>query len=168
MDESTGTTALDASGNGFNGTYTGSSGTPTASSMVPPVRFPDPASRAFTAASRHAVRLAPAPAAIKPANNLTISLWYRATSVDTGHGGTPGQPNASEALSLGDNYFIRIRSTDIAFTRRTAGGYVVCFATIPSNHLDGNWHHVAGVLSPAGSEGLLRRGRARRAPPAPT
>jgi hypothetical protein len=152
LDESSGTAALDASGNGFNGTYTGSSGTPTASSMVPPVRFPDPASRAFVASNRHAVRLAPAPAAIKPANNLTISLWYRTTTLDTGHGGTPGMPNASEALSLGDNYFIRIRTTDIAFTRRTAGGYVACFAMIPTNHLDGNWHHVAGVLSPSGTK----------------
>jgi hypothetical protein len=149
FDESSGTTAADASGNGFSGTYVGSSGTPATSSLLPPVRFPDPASRAFTAANHQAVRLAPAPAAIKPANNLTISLWYRTMTLDFGHA---NNPKASEALSQGDNYFIRIRTTDIAFTRRSASGYIVCFATIPSNHLDDNWHHVAAVLSAAGAK----------------
>jgi Concanavalin A-like lectin/glucanases superfamily len=153
FDESSGTVAADSSGSGFNGTYTGVSGTPTTSSMVPPVRFADPASRAFSAASRHAVRLAAAPAALKPTNNLTISLWFRTTSLDIGHdqGGTPG-PRSSEALSLGDNYLIRIRATDIAFTRRSASGYIATFTVNQPPHLDGNWHHVAGVVSPAGTK----------------
>jgi hypothetical protein len=148
FDEPSGLTAMDSSGNAFNGLYTGAANNPLPSAMVPPVRFPDPASRAFVASSRHAVRLANAPSALKPANNMTVSLWYRTTSLDTGH----NPPAASEALSMGNNYFIRIRATDIAFTRRSASGYVVCFATIPTNHLDGNWHHVAGVVSPSGTK----------------
>ena len=141
---------MDSSGNGFNGIYTGAATNPLPSAMVPvpPVRFPDPASRAFVASSRHAVRLANAPSALKPANNMTVSLWYRTTNLDTGH----NPPAASEAISLGGNYFIRIRATDIAFTRRSAAGYIVCFTQNMPNHLDGNWHHVAGVLSPAGTK----------------
>jgi hypothetical protein len=147
FDEPNGTTALDASGNNFNGTYTGTTGTPSPSSMVPPVSFTDPASRAFVAANRHAVVRSPAPPATRPSNNLTVSLWYRTTLLDTGH----NPPASSDALSNGDNYFLRIRAADIAFTRLTSGGYLVCFAAV-SGHLDGRWHHIAGVASPAGTK----------------
>ena len=145
LDESGGTSALDASGNGRVGTYVGTSGTPTASTLVPSVFFANPASRAFAAANRHAIRLDPTPSALKPANNITVSLWFRTTTLDSGH----NPPASSEAISQGNNYFLRIRSNDIYWTRRTASGYAVCFATL-SNHLDGNWHHLAGVLSPSG------------------
>jgi hypothetical protein len=166
FDEASGTVAIDSSGGGFNGTYTGVSGTPTSSNVVPmPIRFTNPASRAFVAASRQAVRLASAQAALKPANNLTISLWFRTTTLDIGHdqGATPG-PRSSEALSLGDNYLIRIRATDIAWTRRSAAGYLSVLAPM-TDHLDGNWHHVAAVVSPTGMrlfyDGLERVSSAR-------
>jgi hypothetical protein len=145
LDESGGGTADDASGNGNVGSYFGSSGTPTASTQRPPVSFTNPFSRAFVASNRQAVRLSPAPTIIKPANNLTISLWFRTTLLDLGH----NPPAASEAISQNDNYFLRIRADDVAFTRRGAGTYITCFGVV-SNHLDGNWHHAAGVLSPAG------------------
>jgi Concanavalin A-like lectin/glucanases superfamily len=145
LDDTSGTTAADSSGNGFAGTYTGQSGTPSSSTNVPGVYFSNPASRAFVAGSRHAVRLSPAPPALRPSNNLTISLWYRTTTLDLGH----DPPAASEAISLGNNYFVRIRAADIAWTRRSATGYISCFAVV-SNHLDGRWHHVGAVVSPAG------------------
>jgi hypothetical protein len=146
FDEASGSTAQDASGNNWRGTYTGVTGTPAPSSMVPSVHFSDPASRAFVAANRQAVVLSPSPAALRPANNFSVSLWYRTTLLDLGH----NPPAASEALSNGDNYFLRVRASDIAFTRQTASGYVVCFAAV-SNHLDGAWHHVAGVATPSGT-----------------
>jgi hypothetical protein len=145
FDEPSGTTALDASGNGNAGTYFGTSGIPAPSAMLPPLNITNSSSRAFIAGNRQAVRLAPAPAIIQPANNYSISLWYRTTTLDLGH----NPPAASEAISQNDNWFIRIRTTDIAFTRRAAGTYAICFATM-SNHVDGRWHHVVGTVSPAG------------------
>jgi hypothetical protein len=146
FDETSGSTAGDASGSGFRGTYTGVTGIPSPSALVPTVHYPDPSSRAFVAANRQAVVISPAPAPSRPANNLTVSLWYRTTLLDLGH----NPPAASEAVSNGDNYFVRIRATDIAFTRLSASGYIVCFAVV-SDHLDGRWHHVAGVASPSGT-----------------
>ncbi len=147
LDETSGTTAADASGTGLAGTYLGSVGMPTPSTLVPIFKTPNPASRSFSAGSRHAIRLAPAPASTKPTNDFTVSLWFRTTTLDVGH----DPPASSEALSLGDNYFIRIRAADISWARRTtAGGYAVCFAIPSSNHLDGNWHHIAGVTTSAG------------------
>jgi hypothetical protein len=151
FDEAGGTVALDASGNGNHGTYFGDSGTPTASSNVAPLKGPNPFSRAFVASNRQAVRLSPAPAIIQPVNNYTISAWFRTSTLDIGHSSAttiPG-PRASELVTQNDNWFLRVRATDVAFTRRAAGTYFSCFST-SSNHLDGNWHHVAGVLSPAG------------------
>jgi hypothetical protein len=145
FDEAGGTTALDASGRGNHGSYFGQAAAPTSSPAVPPGSFSNPASRAFVASDRQAVRLAPAPAIIKPTTNLSVSLWFRTTKLDLGH----NPPAASEALTLNDNYFIRVRAADIAFTRRGADLYLSCFAPV-TTHLDGGWHHVVGVLSPAG------------------
>jgi hypothetical protein len=146
FDEASGGVAADSSGNNHVGSYIGSSGAPTASTTLPPVTFTNPFSRRFVASSRQAVRLAPAPGAIRPANNMTIALWFRTTNLDIGH----DPPAASEAISQGDNYLIRVRATDISFTRRSGGSYLSCFSSGGPNHLDGNWHHVAAVLSPAG------------------
>jgi hypothetical protein len=150
FDEAGGTTALDASGNGNVGTYFGSSGTPTASANLAPLKGANAFSRAFVASNRQAVRLVPAPAILQPLNNYTISVWFRTTALDLGHTtGSPPGPNASDLVTQNDNWFIRVRSSDVAFTRRASGTYFSCFATGIS-HLDGAWHHVAGVLSPAG------------------
>jgi hypothetical protein len=140
-----GTTAIDSSGNGFAATYIGSIGAPSPSTLVPPGGAGNPLSRAFDADARHAIRLAPAPEALKPALDLSISFWFRTRELDFGH----NPPAASDAVSLGDNYFVRLRATDIAWTRRTEGTYLSCFAN-GSSHLDGNWHHVVAAISSAG------------------
>ena len=62
FEETTGTTALDSSGSGFNGTYTGDTGTPTPSTSLPPVRYTNTRSRDFVLANRQAVRLPNFPA----------------------------------------------------------------------------------------------------------
>jgi hypothetical protein len=142
LDESGGTTALDASGNGFNGTYMGVVGTPAPSMLVPAAGAAgNPFSRVFVRANQHAVRLATIPAALKPANGLTVSAWYRATSVDT---------SGAELVSAGDQYILRLRAGQIEFAKRITGAtHVNCAAAI-SNHLDGAWHHLAAVTSTAG------------------
>ena len=145
LDEASGTLAIDASGNALNGTYIGTSGTPAPSAMVPALSFPDPSSRAFLRANRHAVTLASMPASIKPAADLTLSVWYRATTIDTGSSGSTG---GSELVSGGDNYLLRLRSGDVELSKRITTGYVNCLATM-TTHLDGAWHHVAGVIGPA-------------------
>ncbi len=148
FDEPSGTTALDSSGNNFNGLYTGITGTPTASTLVPPVGFPDPFSRAFSLANQQAVQLANAPATLKPANDLTVAVWYRSTMTDS---------TGSELVSLGDQYLLRLRQGQLEWTKNTPrdGGtnYVHCFANLPNTQfLDGNWHHIAGITTAAGMQ----------------
>jgi hypothetical protein len=142
LDEASGTMAMDGSGGGWHGTYAGASGAPAPSPLVPTVQFANPASRAFTMASRHAIELPAMPAALKPANNLTVSVWFRATQVDT---------SGSELVSGGNQYLLRIGVSSLRFSRRVVGTStsVPCDAPV-TGHLDGKWHHVAGVQSTAG------------------
>jgi hypothetical protein len=139
LDETTGTTAADSSGNAYTGTFIGNTGTPTTSTMVPTLGFPDPASRAFVRANRHAIRLATMPAALKPAADLTLSVWYRATNLDTAG-------NGSELVSGGDHYMMRLHTADIEVSKRTADGHKQCLGPV-TGHLDGNWHHAAATIT---------------------
>ena len=147
FDESSGTTALDGSGNAINGVYTGAVGSPQPSTNVPTLMFPNPRSRAFSLASRHAVRVSNTPGILQPANNITVSVWYRATQVDT-----QNVEDGSELVSVGDNYMLRLEPNAVVLVKRIAGrafprcnGRLVGFAP-----LDGQWHHVAGVASTSG------------------
>ena len=141
LDEANGGNANDSSPSNFDGAYTGTNGAPTASGQVPFMQFPDPRSRAFNRTNRHAVRLAPMPQALQPANDLTVSVWYKATTTDT---------QGSELVSGGNSYVLRLRTTQIEFSKRIAGGaFSQCLGDI-NGHLDGQWHHVAGVTSAQG------------------
>lgn len=146
FDEASGSAVSDASGNGFTGTMVGNFlAQPTPSSMVPTLKFPNTGSRTFTRTLRTAVQLSPLPAALKPANNVTVMAWYRATSVDPDTSPIP----AAEIVSGGDQYVIRIRANDVEFAKHIAGQHVKCDGPV-AGHLDGRWHHVAGVTTPAG------------------
>ena len=145
LDEVNGTTALDSSGGGRNGSYTGVTGTPTPSTLTAPVQFSNPRSRLFDGASRHAVRLAAMPAAIKPTTALTASVWYRTNAVDFGE-----SIDASEIISGGDSYILRLRADGIEFTVRDSSGHQKLVCGNVNGHLNNGWHHVAGVLSPTG------------------
>ena len=149
LDETMGLTAIDSSGNGRTGTYTGLSGTiPTSSSLTPPVRFADPASRRFDLSSRQAVRLSPMPTAVKPVAALTVSVWFRATNLDVGE-----TLPSSEMVSAGDSYILRARSDGLEFSiRATSPGRQKCQMNV-TGHLNNGWHHVAGVLTPSGLRG---------------
>jgi hypothetical protein len=146
LEESSGTVAADSSGNGFNGTYTGVNGTPTTSTIVPPqVRYTNTRSRDFVLANRQAIRLPSFPAALKPANNLTLATWYRATPAALDGDG-------SELMSAGDAYNIRIGPTQIETSKDVGVGthsFQDCRVTV-AGYLDGGWHHVAVVFSASG------------------
>jgi hypothetical protein len=143
FDESSGTAANDASGNGTNGLYTGTTGTPSASTLVPPlVRFSDPRSRSFVRANHQGVQLANMPSILKPANDVTVAAWYRATTADA---------NGSEIVSAGDQYLLRVTTTQMTFSKSSsATAWSNCYGTTVTGQLDGNWHHVAGVTTAAG------------------
>jgi hypothetical protein len=132
---------VDSSGNALNGLYSGTVGTPTPSSSVPPVAFSDPFSRAFSYLNEQGVKLAGAPASLKPTNGMTIALFYRAMRTDT---------NGAELVSMGDTYNLRLSTTQIEWNKYvTAAKYVHCFAPV-ATYLDGNWHHLAAVSTTAG------------------
>jgi hypothetical protein len=155
LDEASGSLALDSSPNGFNGSYSGvidmsdaALVAPTPSSMVPPkVTFSDPFSRAFDGTGQQGVLLTPLPSALQPRNSITLAAWYRATRTDS---------NGGEIISAGDSYILRLRPTLVELVRfqptpDAASNYIRCTAT-PANFLDGNWHHLAGEVSPAGMQ----------------
>ena len=141
FDEATGGTALDASGNNLNGSYIGAVGAPGPSSTVPPLTSNNPRSRAFVRANEHAVRLAPLPAALRFSSGFTVSVWFRSTSLD---------PGGSEIVNAADSYNVRLRPGELEVAARTNVGGVLahhqCRRPV-SNHLDGNWHHLAGVYA---------------------
>jgi hypothetical protein len=158
FDEGGGSTAIDSSGNGLNGTLISVSPYPLPkySAMVPPAaKFADPFSLLLLGGAtspnslvRQAVHLANPPNVLKPANNLTVSAWYRATDTDSSGG---------EVISLGDYYVLRLRSNgsvEFSHLRAVGGGFVQCITPTgtPAAALDGKWHHLAGVAS-AGTGG---------------
>jgi hypothetical protein len=145
LDETSGTTAADATANHFDGTYVG---TPVSDANVPPGVQNDPASLKLDGAMRQAVTRAPIPAPLKPANNLTVSAWYRATAVDT----MAATPTGAEIVSAGNSYLLRLRPNGVEFSKQTAAGTKQCIVDAPA-HLNGQWHHVVGVSSP--TEGLV-------------
>jgi hypothetical protein len=144
FDEPGGMTALDSSGNGWNGIYTGVSTAPTPTADVPPTKFPNPYSRFFAPSGRPGVFLRDPPAALQPDNGFTLSAWFRATTVPTGGG---------DLINMDGDYVLRVRATALEFVKRTSttSGMLYTTLTLPSaNHLDDQWHHVAGVSSTAG------------------
>ena len=146
LDELSGTTALDSSGAGRNGVYYSGTG-PTPATATAPVRFGNPRSRMFDNASRHAIRLASMPSALKPVNTLSLSAWYRTNTIDIGE-----NTDSSEIISGGDNYILRVRADGFEFSVGTSMGHVKCLMPV-TGHLDNAWHHVAGVLTSTGLKG---------------
>ena len=138
FEEASGTTAIDSSGNGRNGVYIGSSGTPAPSTDIPTLMHPNLRSRAFNKSNRHAAQTTSS--ALQPANDFTLSLWYRATKVDSA-------ASASDISSGWNAYLLRLRAGTVDWTKRTGdSSYVQCTGNAPSS-LDGAWHHLAGVAS---------------------
>jgi hypothetical protein len=146
MDETstTTTTALDSSGANLNGTYIGTTGHPAPSPDVPgALGSADPESRLFTRANRHAVRLLNMPASLKLTNELSVSAWYKASTLGL------GTQTGEEIVSAGNSYLLRVRNNQMEFSKRTATGFAQCIGPFTGT-LDGTWHHVVGVTTATG------------------
>ena len=143
LDDPDGDIALDTSGNGRSGTYVGNNGTrPRASPEAAPVTFTNPSSRLIDGGNRQAVTLANMPLALRPATQLTLSAWFRATALDPATG-------SGEVITGGNNYLLRVRATEVEISKRAARAgfnqHVRCYVPTTS-HLNGNWHHIAAVI----------------------
>ncbi|HEY4186509.1 MAG TPA: LamG-like jellyroll fold domain-containing protein [Polyangia bacterium] len=140
LDDGQGLTARDYSGSGLTGTLTNGplwidSGLPGA------ISFEDPAALTLAGASTQYVVTGTMPTALKPAI-VTMSAWYKATSIDT---------NGGEVVSGSNRYALRVfSSTQIKVVKQTAASTWVELAATVSSPLDGNWHHIAGVITSSG------------------
>jgi hypothetical protein len=107
---------------------------------VPPVpfTFANRGSRSFTAAAGHRVWLVGNLAPLRKMPEITMSAWFRST---TGVG----------RFTIGNDDSIWLTARQIVWERRVTlnGGFNYCIAYLTS-HLDGQWHHLAGVDGPDG------------------
>jgi hypothetical protein len=154
FDETSGTAAADASGNGFAGTYVGEPTLPQPSGNVPPTWFANPSSRTF-GAGRTGVSMNAVDPRLVPTNGLTLSIWFRASSALAG---------GSDAVNLNTDVILRLttKSIELAKRKSTTNGMIYAIAAVRdiTNHLDSKWHHLAGVASSKGLDvyldGVLR------------
>jgi len=140
LDESSFGTASDVSGYGNNAT---GANTPTSSTSVPSVDFAD--SHCVTLAKASTQYLSTSstsmPTVLQP-TVVSLSAWYKATSVDT---------TAGDIISGANRYVIRVVSnTSIAVVKQTGSSTWVTLTGTVTNALDGNWHHIAGVITGSG------------------
>lgn len=147
MDESSGTSANDSSGYGYNATAYYASNPPTASATVPGLAFRDPYSKAFTAVAGNNtttqyLAVTYMSGTLQP-SVVTMSAWYRSTGSLGAQGG--------EILSGSNRYALRIyNGTTIKVTKQWATANWTELSGTVSNTIDGNWHHIAGVLNGSG------------------
>ena len=137
LDESSGSTAADSSGNGNSGTYNGA----TSSTSVPTVHFTDPYSRSLNGTSDF-IRI-PTPSIINSLTTATVSTWIKTTN----------SSSREFILSTWDGtngfqLFINGSGKDYLWADSNATG--LAGTKIIS---DGNWHHLVMVLD--GTTGYL-------------
>jgi hypothetical protein len=143
LDETSGSVAEDASGNGLQGTYGGESGMPATSTAAPTLQFADPGSRSFVAASRHEVRIGSLPAVLRRTSDVTLSAWFRTGAIthSSGYG---------SLASVGDGYSLYVGRERVGFIKRTANrDYHDCSIAM-TGHLDDRWHHLLGYVGSTG------------------
>lgn len=140
LDETTIGTAADMSGYGNSAT---AYNTPASSTSVPTVDFTDARSVSFAKASTQYLGTSTStmPTVLRP-SVVSLSAWYKATSVDA---------SGSELISGNNRYALRVVSnTQVAVFKQTGSGSWVTLTGTVTNALDGNWHHVAGVITGSG------------------
>jgi hypothetical protein len=140
LDETSGTTAADASGNGFTGSYIGgvTHGVPGAITGSPAAQFNG--STGFVTATT----------SIPAQPTFSVEAWFRTT---TGRGGKlVGFGNSQTGTS--GNYDRHIYMTDAGrlVFGVFAGSFPGSVQSIQSagSYNDGNWHHVVGTLGQGG------------------
>jgi hypothetical protein len=80
---------------------------------------------------------------LQPSDQITLSVWYRATTASEAYGG--------DLINLADGVFIRLKPNEIELGRRRDQSISPLYALADDdqlvNALDGRWHHVAGVIT---------------------
>jgi hypothetical protein len=165
-------TVSDSSGNGFDGIYISTPATDAGTGTPPSystevsstIQFVNPSCRSYDLNQRQAAQLVGAlpkdvPAPLKVANNFSVSTWFRVKNM------TLDTTGGSEVLSAGDAYSLRVYATQLEFSKRTdkltagmldpTGGSHIQVKGNATTQLDGNWHHLAGVSTPAGMKVYL-------------
>lgn len=133
LGESSGTSMVDASGNGRNGTYTGV--TLGASGAL----SGDTDTAITLAGASTSYASVPFAAWMSPAA-VTLEAWVKSTSTDAVVFGT--------MQTFGQPYYLRISSTlGLYFAARTSGGDSWANNTGQTVR-DGNWHHIVGTFTP--------------------
>ncbi|MES1165853.1 MAG: LamG domain-containing protein, partial [Verrucomicrobiota bacterium] len=137
LDESS-SPAIDYSGYGNNLSWQNSA---TSSTTVPTaVAFTD--SRSFSAAgSTRDAALTSIPSTVQVSFPITLSAWYSATTTDTSGG---------EILSAADSYTLRLTPTGVACLKYIGSTTWVVLSATPAGALNGNWHHLACVMTTSG------------------
>jgi hypothetical protein len=148
LDESSGTTAADASGYGSDLSYIN---TPTTSSSAPSVMaFADSRSVVMAKASAQNLKLTSEPTVFRSASNWSLAGWFKATSVDSGGCGASG--TGSELVSIGNDAVIRVCSQDSSHLTKgvitgilhyASSSWDTCQTTQTFTLNDGLWHHAA-------------------------
>lgn len=119
-------------------------GGPTASTSVPTVGFNDTRSLSMSGAQYATSAALNGIAALEP-TTVTMSAWFKATSVDT---------SGSEIVSGGNTYALRITSAGFTVIKRIHNGAArdwVEYQVTASNVLDGGWHHIVGIIPNGGA-----------------
>jgi hypothetical protein len=141
LDEPSGTTVIDSSGNGYNGTYTG---TTTSGSVPSGIHFSDPACRVFSP-SGYATIPNPGGLSISTAP-FSLSLWLKITTT-SGYQVLVEEQSGS-VFSLQDWNGV----TD-SITLAVGGGGGANVTSSAPNVADGNWHNVIAVINFFGAGG---------------
>jgi hypothetical protein len=125
MDDGSGTTATDGSGNGQSLTLTNGP-TWVAGRVGGGLRL--------DGVDDHAVRTNPS-AALQPTTAVAVSALIKTSATE---------PGGSEIVSMGDSYALRVMTNgSLRFLIYSAGNWA-WVDTTSINLLDGNWHHVLG------------------------
>jgi hypothetical protein len=156
MDETSGSTSADSSGQGNPLTWTGTYGPTTDKSAS--IKFTDTGSWYMAPATTHttygqtSTTLASIPE-LRP-TTVTVSAWYKADKVDM---------SGSEVVSGSNTYGLRLYSnstTDRGFmvmkriSDNTSAADWIEYRVQVSNVLDGNWHQLVGIIT-TGSTGSM-------------
>jgi fibronectin-binding autotransporter adhesin len=137
LDE-TASPAADSSGQGNPLTWSGS---PTFSTSVPSsITFTDTGSLAMTGAQYAASSVLTGVPELRP-TTVTVSAWYKATSVDS---------SGAEIVSGSNTYGLRITSTGAMVMKRisdntAAADWIEYRVSVPTA-LDGKWHQIVGQI----------------------
>ncbi len=135
--DDTSSSAADSSGNGNTLTWNGS---PSATTSVAPVSFTDTHSLSMTG-NQYAGSAALSGISELTPTTISLSAWYKATSVDT---------SGSEIISGSNTYGLRITTSGITVMKRitdnTSKADWIEYRVPETGHLDGNWHQIVGVI----------------------